>query len=108
MKQLTSTQQIGYTINPTDRKGHPAQLDGVPVWASSNEAVATVVPAADGLSATVVAGVPGDCVISVTADADLGEGVVNLAGTEEIVVVPAAAVTISLTAGEIVEQPDTV
>lgn len=102
--QLTAIQQVDFTISPKDRKGNPAAVDGVPVWASSNPNVASVEPSTDGLSATVKAGVPGSTVISVTADADLGAGVVNLAGTADVDVVPAAAETIALEAGPITDQ----
>ena len=52
----------------------PGQIDGVPAWASSNPAVATVEPAQDGLSAVVKAADElGTTQISVTADATLKE-----------------------------------
>lgn len=104
MKTLTATQKFTYTISIEDRLGKPAAVDGVPQWASSNPNVATVNPSADGLSCEVVAGVPGVTTISVTADADLGAGVVNLAGTEDVTVTPAAAATIELVGSDPEEQ----
>lgn len=103
-QQLTDTQQIVYTLSPKDRKGNTAAVDGIPAWTSSNSLVADVVPADDGMSATVKAGVPGDATVSVSADADLGEGVTTLAATVDIHVVPGAAVTADLTAGAVSEQ----
>lgn len=102
---MTSTQQLTYTIAPTDRKGRPAPVENVE-WASSNTEVATVTAAADGLSAVVAAVVPGSVTISVTADADMGEGVTSLAGTAELTVTPAAAVSIALVASAPEEQPE--
>jgi hypothetical protein len=57
MDGMTATQQRTYTIAPKDSKGRPAALDGIPVWAGSDETVITVEPAADGLSAVVRAGI---------------------------------------------------
>ena len=103
---MTSTQQVTYTFEPVDRRGNPAPVQGPPVWTNSNDQVATLTPAADGLSAVVKALVPGVTVISASADADLGEGVVTIAGTADVDVTPAAAVTVKLTAGEATEQED--
>ena len=102
--QLTDSQQVPFTINPTDRKGQPAPVENVR-WASSNDAVASVTPSEDGLSAVVKAGVPGDATISVTADAQIGEGSTDIAGTVDIHVVPGAASVIALTPGDVTEQP---
>jgi hypothetical protein len=68
----------------TDSQGRPAAVDGVPVWASSDETVLTISPSDDGMSAvgnTVAAGGPAR--FSVTVDADLGAGVVPLVGVSE-------------------------
>lgn len=101
---LKDTQQVTFTIAPKDKKGKPALIDGVPTWASSNEEVATVESAADGLSAVVKAGVPGDATVSCAADADLGSGVSEIAGMVEIHVTPGAAVTVDLTPGDVTDQ----
>lgn len=102
---ITDSQQVDLAIKPVDKKGKPAQIDGVPAWVSSNPAVATVAPAEDGLSALVKAADElGSTQISVTADADLGEGVVNIAGTLDIEVVGGQAVSLSIVAGTPAEQ----
>lgn len=71
----------------TDSHGQPAAVDGVPVWASSDETVLTVTAAADGMSAVVDTVAPSTigspARISVSADADLGAGVVSLTGVSE-------------------------
>jgi hypothetical protein len=105
MESITTTQQIPYTIAPTDRKGRPAPVENV-VWASSNTEVATVTASEDGLTGLVVGLVPGAVTISVTADADMGEGVTELAGVAELTVTPAAAVSVTLVAGPVAEQPE--
>lgn len=67
----------------TDSHGQPAAVDGVPVWASSDETVLTAAASADGMSAVVDTVAPGVARISVSADADLGAGVVALTGVSE-------------------------
>lgn len=67
----------------TDAKGRAAPVDGVPVWASSDETVLSVVAAADGMSAIVSSVGAGTARISVSADADLGAGVVEITGVSE-------------------------
>lgn len=102
---LRDDQQVTLSIQPVDKRGNPAALDGAPEWFSGNSEIATVEPAADGLSATVKAVGPlGATVISVKADADLGEGVTPLAGGMDINVVSGAATTLTVTAGEPIDQ----
>lgn len=71
-----------------DKHGNPALVDGVPVWASSDETVLSVTPAPDGMSAlkidTVATGVAR---VTVTADADLGAGVKPITGVSPDVTV---------------------
>jgi len=91
---------------PVDAKGNPAPVDGAPAWGSSDPTVATVTPAADGLSAMVAAVGPlGKTQISVNADADLGEGFESIAGTLEIEVVAGKAVSLSIKTGTPEEIP---
>jgi hypothetical protein len=67
----------------TNSRGDPASVDGVPVWASSDETVLSVAPANDGMSASVDTVGPGTARISVTADADLGAGTHTITGVSE-------------------------
>lgn len=67
----------------TNNRGQPAPVDGVPVWASSDETVLTVTPSADGMSASVDTVSAGTARISVTADADLGTGVSTITGISD-------------------------
>jgi len=96
---LQDTQKCALAIQPVDVKGRPARVDGVPQWAASDPAVATLEVAEDGLSATVVALVPGACQINVTADADLGEGVRSISGALDLQVDPSEAVALAISAG---------
>lgn len=101
---LRDDQQVDLSIQPVDKKGKPAQLDGIPVWASSDETVITVTPSADGLSAVAVGVAPGQARVVVTADADLGAGVTDITGTLEFNVVAGSAATINITAGAPTDQ----
>ena len=102
---LTDSQKCLLTIPPfTDKKGQPTTVDGKPAWATSNEAVASLTVADDGMSATVVAGVPGEATVSVTVDVDRGDGVQEAAGSVDVTVTPGAAVGISIVPGTPEEQ----
>lgn len=104
MATMTATQQFTASISPKDRRGRPAPVQN-PTWASSDESVATVTPAADGLSALVVAQGVGSGKVNVLVDADLGEGVRTLAGSIDVIVTAGEAVSIAVEAGPAEEQP---
>lgn len=102
---MTNSQQATATIQPVDKKRQPAPVDGVPVWASSDETIITVTPAADGLSAVVAAVGPlGAAKVSVTADADLGAGVSSIFGSLDVTVTQGQAVGMTITLGDATEQ----
>lgn len=63
--------------------GQPAQPASPPVWSSDTPGVASVQPAADGMSAVVSYVAPGAAVISVVAEGDPTPGVdtITLQGT---------------------------
>ena len=101
---LTNSQEVDLAIQPLDKRGKPAQVDGTPAWSSSDAAKATVAPAADGLSCVAKALDNGTVQISVSADADLGDGVRTLTGTLDLEIVSGEAVTLSVIAGAPREQ----
>ena len=97
---LTDEQQVALAIEPKTAAGNPARVDGVPTWQSSDPAIVDLVVAADGLSAVAkTVGPLGNVQVSVTADADLGEGVRAITGTLDIEVKAAEAVTLGISAG---------
>jgi len=105
MLLLTDSQKCALAITIVDKKGNAAKVDGVPSWSSSDESVATVTAAEDGLSASVVAAGPlGTAQINVTADADLGEGVKPIAGVLEVQVVGGETASVAISAGTPEEQ----
>lgn len=72
----------------------PATVQGVPVWASSDETIIRVVENADGMGGSVETVAPGGPVrVTVSADADMGAGVVTITGvSEDITVTPGVPV----------------
>lgn len=103
---LADSQQVEITIKVVDKKGQPAQTDGPPAWLTDNSEVLSLTPSADGLSCTVAAVGPlGTATVSVTADADLGAGKIDLAGSLEIEVTAGQATALTLTPGTPSEQP---
>lgn len=102
---ITDSQQVDLAIKPVDKKGFPAQVDGVPVWATSDPTIATIEPSADGLSAVVKAATAlGSVQISVSADADLGAGVETITGLLDLEVAAGKAVSLAIIAGTPTEQ----
>ena len=103
--KITNEQQVDVTVSPRTDSGKPAKLDGSPAWTviSGNS---QVVVSEDGLSATLVSSdQPGDTVIAVSADADLGEGVEEIADTITLSVIGATAKNLGLTAGTPTPKP---
>jgi hypothetical protein len=97
---ITNEQKIKLTLNPTTAAGNSATVDGAPVWAVI-EGDATLEPAEDGLSCYLISGEANvNSKITVTADADLGEGVVSITDTVDLAVVPASASALGITAGD--------
>ncbi len=98
--QLPNDKNVTASVSFADADGNPAKVDGAPVWASDNEAVATVAASSDGMSAVVTSVGLGTAQISVVADADLGSGVVELKGLGSIEVISGTAVTATINFGE--------
>jgi hypothetical protein len=108
--KLTATQNVQVVVSgAVDKKGNPAALDGAPVFASADPAICTFTTdpsdpsgmtgllSATGPLATAAA-------VSITADADLGAGVVSIVenGLVEITAGQAAGFTVAV--GTPVEQ----
>jgi hypothetical protein len=97
---LTVEEKVTATLKPVTKTGKPAKLDGVPVW-SVVSGDATVVPAADGLSADLVSSdTPGDTVFLVDGDADLGAGVVDIQDTITLHSLGANAANLGITVSD--------
>jgi hypothetical protein len=83
MADANTSQVFNPTIVITNAAGNPAQVQGAPVWATSDATVLAVTAAADGMSASAPCVAQGTARLTVTADADLGAGVVTITGVSE-------------------------
>ena len=96
---VTNEQKVKVTLAPKTATGKPAKLDGAPVWANLS-GDSTVEPAEDGLSAYLVSSdTPGTTEFTVSADANLGEGVETITEGIELVVSGAQASNLGIVAG---------
>jgi hypothetical protein len=105
METMRADQNQNVTAKILDNKGNQAAVDGIPVWASSDETVIKVINiAADGMSVTIAGVASGNGRVTMQADADLGAGIENITGLLEYTITPGQATTIELTGGEITDQ----
>jgi len=97
---MTVTQMVQCAVAYVDAGGNPAQVQGAPVWTSSDDTVVKVDVKSDGMKAIVyAAGKTGTAQVKVVADADLGDGVTELIGLLEMEIVAGQAVAANITAG---------
>ena len=97
MAQLSIDQTGTARFAPKDRAGNPALIDGAPSWLIDRADLADLAFSLDGLTCAIVPkGALGTLTLSVSADADLGEGVVNLVGSAEVEIVAGQAVLLDL------------
>ena len=81
-----------FRLKITDKHGNPAKVDGAPVWAISDPGLLTIAQDDDGMAGAIGgAGPIGVGQLTVTADADLGDGVKTITGTADIEVVAGEA-----------------
>lgn len=89
--QMSKTLNIGGTstasVTYADAAGANVAVSGAPSWSVDDASVASVTPAADGLSALVTALAVGTATISVVAEGDPTPGVdtITLTGTVNVV-----------------------
>lgn len=97
---LTDIQKCSLLIQPVDAKGNPAPVDGAPTWSVADPTILSVTPAADGLTAVIVAiGPLGTTQVNVQADADLGSGVTTITGLLDVQVTASIATGLTISAG---------
>lgn len=94
---ITSEEKILVTLAPKTAAGNPASVEN-PVW-SVTSGDATLLPSEDGLSCELVSGAAGINEIKVTADADLGEGVVEISSDITLAVTSPLAADLGITVG---------
>lgn len=93
--QLHDNEQCQLTVSEADAKG--VALKDTLTWAIADATVATITVAGDTQTATLVAGLPGSTIVTVT------DG--TLSATMAVDVVPGSVATISVAAGTPVVQP---
>ncbi|MFO1351898.1 MAG: hypothetical protein U1F68_14990 [Gammaproteobacteria bacterium] len=98
---ITDSQKVSAAISYQDARGNAARVDGVPAWATDRADLVALTPSEDGLSCEIAAvGALGTAQITVTADADLGEGVRTLTALGSIEVIGGEAVAGVISFGE--------
>lgn len=95
----TNEEKIHVALNPVTPGGHTIPVENFAVSVESGDG--TAVPDPDGAFGfyAVSGDNPGDTVYMVTADADLGDGVVNVSDIVTLHVAGAQAAALGLTAG---------
>jgi len=97
---LTDEQEADLSVSFVTQAGNRAKVDGTPSWRVSDPAILEIVPTQDPFSVVVRrVGPVGSAQVSVTADADLGEGVRPVAAVLDVDVIAAEAVSASISAG---------
>ena len=97
--KITNEQKVKVTIVPVTATGKPALLDGPPSWSVAS-GDATLAVSADGLSSDLISSdTPGESMIVVSADADLGAGVENISDSIKLTIEGAKAAVLGLVAG---------
>jgi hypothetical protein len=91
-------QVVDLAVAFKDKLGNAAKVDGLPVWALTDESLAGLVVAADGLSAVLTPVGIGAFKVQVKADADLGEGVKEIIGELVVEVSPLEAEFVEIAA----------
>jgi hypothetical protein len=95
---LPADKQVTLQVEFLDAKGNHATIDGDPVWASSDDAVATAAAApGNPFLAQLLPVAPGNCQVTCEADADLGDGVREVLCTMDVTVVGGEAVIGTIT-----------
>ena len=101
MTIITTEQQVSLTLSALTAAGNPAtgELNGSPLWSSSNVGIVSLVVASNGLSAVASATGPGTATITVTANAGTTSSPVSISTSTQIQVIAAPAASLVLTVG---------
>lgn len=96
----TNEEKVNVSLHPVTSTGRPAQVDANnPPTYVVQSGDGTTAPAADGLSCFVLSGDnPGDTVVLISADADLGDGVETITDLFTLHVAGARAANVGLQA----------
>lgn len=100
-KILKIGEGVGANVTFKDSDGNVAPVDGKPTWAFDNDSVAELQVSEDGMSAFLKAKGVGQGKLQVSADADMGEGIVTIIGEADLIVEPKQAMTVEIQFGEV-------
>ncbi len=100
-KILKVGEGVGASVVFKDKNGKVAPIDGKPVWAFDQPAVADMSVSDDGLSAFFMAKDVGQGKVQISADADLGEGVVTIIGEADLIVAAEQAEVVEISFGDV-------
>jgi hypothetical protein len=100
LKVLTLEQWLVLKIAPVTKHGRPAPIDGKPSWAVGTMGIIAIEASPDGLACKVEARGIGRTGVTVTADADLGDGVRTISAFVDFEVVAAEAEGFAIEATE--------
>jgi len=99
--EITAGQRLRVTITPVDANGHPAPIEqGSVAWSVSDSSLLSVTPEPTDEKMALVrpaGSMLGVANVQVTADADVGEGVVTLAAEMEVAITSGMATSLGLT-----------
>lgn len=90
-KQLSVGDTTTATVEFFDKAGKEVSVASVPAWTVDQAALATIAPAADGLSAVVTAVAVGTVTVTVTAEGDPTPGVDTITVTGTVTIVDEAS-----------------
>lgn len=97
---LKVTQKLPLSIKPVDKFGNDAKVDGKPEWSLTDPALGDLAVSDDGMSCELTPKGPvGSCIVQVSADADLGEGVKAILGELPMEFLAGDAESLSISAG---------
>ena len=101
---ITASQFVTATVSAVDARGNPATLDGPPTWVSSDPALLEVTTSPEGTARIAAVGPLGNAQVTVSADADLGEGTRTIGGLLDVSIVAGEAVALTIAASIPAEQ----
>lgn len=97
---ISNIQEVDVNVTFTDNLGRPVEIDGTPSWQVNDETIATIEVAEDGRSAIVRSvGAVGRTFVTVTADAELGEGTREVSASFDVEVTESAELKINFSFG---------
>lgn len=103
---LKRDEQSRYSVAYVDKYGDAATVDGPPHWVADPADKVVLTPSDDGMTCLVAAAALGDVLLTVTADADMGDGIKTLVASDPVHIIAADATGATMTSGTVEKQPE--